>query len=75
MTHACAGLAIEVLNFEAIKICDGKAADTQTRQREKVATTNAPHPGYGDPFAAQHLLLCLCDPAQVAGECRVVIEH
>ena len=36
---------------------------------------HAAHAGYGDSFGAQNLLLDLGDPANIAGESLLVIEH
>ena len=63
--HACADLAIEVLDAKRIEIGDVEFSDAQSRKRQKVNATNATHSGNGDPLVAQCCLLLLGNPADI----------
>ena len=72
--HGGAGLAVHVLDAEAVEVGDVELPDAQPGQCQQMEAADTPEPGDGNAPGAQGQLLPLRGPAQVAAEGGGVVE-
>ncbi len=72
--HRGAGLAVQVGLFEGVEVGEVEGPDPEAGERQEVCATHPAEAGDRHPLVAQDQLLDLREPADVAGEGRLVAE-